>query len=197
MTAPAPSSRQRWLVPVVVVVLSVTVGAGLLAREVYRRPDRSADESTAASATSSPASSGAPAAAGVVRMTDDAKHHPQAEAVGELLKTYFDAINEKSYSLWLQAVSSKRAAQQSAGEWKAGVKSTKDSDPLVYRIERGAGGSLRVLVAFTSEQEKADAPDFFPETCIKWRLVLPVVPEKTGLKIDTVDPGPTPEHEKC
>lgn len=197
MTSPAPSSRQRWLVPVVVVVLSVTVGAGLLARELYRRPDQPADESTAATSTPSPASSGAQSPAGFVQMSDDAKYHPQADAVRELIKTYFEAINTKQWSLWLRAVSSKRAAQQSAGEWKAGVKSTEDSEAVVYRIERGANGSLRVLVGFTSRQNKADAPDFFPETCIKWRLVLPVVEDKTGLKIDTVDPGPAPEHEKC
>ncbi|SEF35391.1 hypothetical protein SAMN05421837_10839 [Amycolatopsis pretoriensis] len=197
MTSPAPSSRQRWLVPVVVVVLSVTVGAGLLARELYRRPDQPADESTAATSTPPPASSGAQSPAGFVQMSDDAKNHPQAGAVRELLKTYFDAINTKQWSLWLEAVSSKRAASQSSSAWKAGVKSTRDYDALVYRIERGAGGSLRVLVGFTSEQEIADAPEYFPEKCIKWRLVLPVVSERTGLKIDTIDPGPGPEHEKC
>ncbi|MEV4143963.1 hypothetical protein AB0J40_09865 [Amycolatopsis sp. NPDC049691] len=197
MTSPAPSSRQRWLVPVVVVVLSVTVGAGLLARELYRRPDQPAGESTAASATPSPASSGATAAPGAVRMTDDAKNHPQADAVRRLLETYFQAINDKQYSLWLQAVSGKRAAQQSAGEWKAGVKSTTDTDALVYRIERGANASLRVLVGFTSRQSPQDGPKDLQEDCIKWRLVLPVIAERGALKIDTVDPGPGPEHEKC
>ncbi|MFJ7219828.1 hypothetical protein [Amycolatopsis sp. NPDC098790] len=197
MTTPAPSSRQRWLVPVVVVVLSVTVGAGLLAREAYRRPDQPADEPSAPTSAPSSTSGNEPTGLGAVGMTDDARNHPQASAVRELLKTYFEAINTKQYSLWLQVVSSKRAAQQSASEWKAGVKSTKDSDALVYRIERGASGSLRVLVGFTSNQNKADAPDTFPETCIKWRLVLPVVNDRTGLKIDTVDPGPGPEHEKC
>ncbi len=197
MTTPAPSSRQRWLVPVVVVVLSVTVGGGLLAREIYRRPDQPADETTASAATPSSASSGAPAATGVVRMTDDARAHPQAEAVRKLLETYFSAINTKQYQRWLTTVSSERAALQPLEKWKAGIKSTRDSDALVYRIERGASASLRVLVGFTSQQNKADAPDFFPEPCIKWRLVLPVIEDRSGLKIDTVDNGPWPEHEKC
>jgi hypothetical protein len=197
VTTPAPSSRQRWLAPVVVVVLSVTVGAGLLAREIYHRPDQPADETTVSTSAPVPASSGAPAAVGIVGMTDDAKNHPQAEAVRKLLETYFDAINSRQYPLWLQVVSSKRAALQSYSEWKSGVKSTADSDALVYRIERGASTSLRVLVGFTSRQERADAPEYFREKCIKWRLVLPVIVEKSALKIDTVDPGPSPEHEKC
>jgi hypothetical protein len=197
VTTPAPSSRQRWLVPVVVVVLSVTVGGGLLAREIYRRPDQPAGETTALASTPSSASSGSPAATGVVRMTDDARAHPQAEAVRKLLETYFSAINTKQYQQWMQTVSSERIAHTPIGDWKKGVKSTTDTDALVYRIERGAGASLRVLVSFTSEQDVADAPDWFREPCIKWRLALPVIAERTGLKIDTVDNGPSPEHEKC
>jgi len=198
VTTPAPSSRQRWLVPVVVVVLSVTVGAGLLAREIYHRPDQPADETTVSTSAPASASSGAPAAAGVVQMTDDAKAHPQAGAVRELLETYFSAINTKNYQRWLTTVSGDRAVQQPFGTWKAGVQSTTDSDALVYRIERGASTSLRVLVGFTSRQNLEDAPKDLREKCIKWRLVLPVIVEKSALKIDTVDPGgPSPEHEKC
>ncbi|WP_284746536.1 hypothetical protein [Amycolatopsis sp. RTGN1] len=195
MTTPAPSSRQRWLVPVVAVVLSVTVGGGLLAREIYRRPDQPADETTASSTPPSSASSGAPA--GVVQMTDDAKAHPQSGAVRELLETYFSAINDKNYQRWLTTVSGDRAAQQPFGTWNLGVQSTTDSDALVYRIERGASTSLRVLVGFTSRQDLEDAPKDLREKCIKWRLVLPVIVEKSALKIDTVGPGPGPEHEKC
>jgi len=196
VTAPVPSSRQRWLVPVVVVVLSVTVGSGLLAREVYRSPDRPAGD-TSAAAVPSPAISGEPAAADAVRMTDDARVHPQADAVRKLLERYFEAINTKQYPQWVTTVSSKRAGQQPIDEWKDGIRTTKDSDALVYRIERGAGSSWRVLVGFRSEQEVDDAPLFFRERCIRWRLVLPVIVEKGVLKIDAVDGGPPPEHEKC
>ncbi len=197
MTTPAPSSRQRWLVPVVVVVLSVTVGAGLLARELYRRPDQPADESTAASATPSSAGNGAPAVTGVVGMTDDAKNHPQADAVRKALETYFSAINERNYAQWQTVVSDERRRTKTAGDWKKDFRSTKDSEILVYRIERGAGQSLRVLVAFTSTQDLQDAPADMRATCLHWRLVLPMVVEEDALRIDTVDPGPSPELEKC
>jgi hypothetical protein len=197
VTASAPSSRQRWLVPVVVVVLSVTVGGGLLARELYRRPDQPAGETSAPLSAPSPASSGEPAQPDTVRMTADALAHPQAEAVRKVLQTYFTAINTRQYGQWTTVVSSDRVAQQPLAAWKAGVRSTKDSDAVAYRIERGSGTSLRVLVGFRSVQEVQDAPDFFPEPCIRWRLVLPMVVEKSALKIDTVEGGLPPEHEKC
>jgi hypothetical protein len=197
VTAPAPSSRQRWLVPVVVVVLSVTVGGGLLAREIYRRPDQPADETAVSTSAPASASSGAPAVTGVVGMTDDAKNHPQADAVRKALETYFSAINERNYAQWQTVVSEERRRSKTAAEWKKDFRSTKDSELLVYRIERGAGQSLRVLVAFTSTQDPQDAPEDMRERCLHWRLVLPMVVENDALRIDTVDPGPSPEHEKC
>ncbi|UOX85231.1 hypothetical protein MUY14_25925 [Amycolatopsis sp. FBCC-B4732] len=197
MTTPAPSSRQRWLVPVVVVVLSVTVGAGLLARELYRRPDQSADDTSAAVSPPSTSGSGEPAAADAVRMTDDARAHPQADAVRRVIETYFSAINTKQYQQWTSVVSAQRVAEQSLTAWKNGIRTTKDRDAVVYRIERGSGSSLRVLVGFTSVQNPEDAPQFFQEPCIKWRLVLPMVVEQAALKIDSIDKGPPPEHEKC
>jgi len=197
VTTPAPSSRQRWLVPVVVVVLSVTVGGGLLAREIYRRPDQPADDVSVSVPSPSPSSSGEPGAADDVRMTDDARAHPQADAVRKLLKKYFAAINSKQYQQWTAVVTDERAAGQPQADWLKGVRTTKDTDALVYRIERSPASSLRVLVGFTSRQNVEDAPLFFREPCIKWRLVLPMLVEQSALKIDSVDKGPPPEHEKC
>lgn len=178
-----------------VVVLSLTVGASLLARELYRRPDQPADDTSAAQPA--PSSAGAGAESGTVRMSDDAQAHPQAEAVRELLVKYFHAINAKEYQAWTSVASAQRVSEQTPTNWKNGVRTTKDSNAFVYRIERGAGSSLRVLVGFTSEQNVADAPTYFPEPCIKWRLVLPVIVEDNALKIDSVEKGPPPEHEKC
>ncbi|SEC17386.1 hypothetical protein SAMN04489727_2829 [Amycolatopsis tolypomycina] len=197
MTTPAPSSRQRWLVPVVVVVLSVTVGGGLLAREIYRRPDQPVDDASVAVPSPSPSSSGEPGAADDVRMTDDARAHPQADAVRKVLKKYFAAINSKQYQQWTDVVTDDRAAGQPQADWLKGVRTTKDSDALVYRIERSPASSLRVLVGFTSRQAVENAPLFFREPCIKWRLVMPMVIEDKTLKIAAVDGGPPPEHEKC
>jgi hypothetical protein len=197
VTTPAPSSRQRWLVPVVVVVLSVTVGSGLLARELYRRPDQPADDTSAPATSQSSASTGQPVASGAVARKPDAESHPQAGQVRKVLETYFSAINSQQYKLWTSVVTAERVAQQPLGAWKAGIRTTKDSDALVYRIERGSGSSLRVLVGFRSEQDADDAPSWFPEPCIQWRLVMPMVVEGSVLKIAAVDSGLPPEHQKC
>ncbi|WP_328443131.1 MULTISPECIES: hypothetical protein [unclassified Amycolatopsis] len=197
MTTPASSPRQRWLVPVVVVVLSVTVGGGLLARELYRRPDQPAGDASAPVTVPQSATGRQPTEPDVVGMTPDAQSHPRADEVRKVLETYFSAINAQQYSQWTSVVTSERAAQQPPGAWKAGIKTTKDSEAVVYRIERGSGTSLRVLVGFRSEQAVEDAPTWFPEPCIQWRLVLPMVVEKSALRIAAVDSGPPPEHQKC
>lgn len=184
--------------PVVVVVLSVTVGGGLLAREIYRRPDQPADDASSAVSTPASSSSGAPVVVDdEVEMTDDARAHPQADAVRKLLKKYFEAINTKQYQQWTAVVTDERAAGQPRADWLKGVRTTKDTDALVYRIERSTGNSLRVLVGFTSTQDVEDAPPFFREPCIKWRLVMPMVIEEKTLRVAAVDGGPPPEHEKC
>jgi hypothetical protein len=197
VTTPAPSSRQRWLVPVVVVVLSVTVGSGLLARELYRRPDQPAEDTSAPATSQTSASAGQRPPSGAVAMKPDAESHPQADQVHQVLETYFSAINSQQYQQWISVVTAERVAQQPLGTWKAGIRTTKDSDAIVYRIERGSGSSLRVLVGFRSEQDVDDAPSWFPEPCIQWRLVMPMVVEKSALKIAAVDGGLQPEHEKC
>jgi hypothetical protein len=197
VTTPAPSSRQRWLVPVVVVVLSVTVGGGLLARELYRRPDQPAPDTSAPATSQASASTGAPAPSGAVAMMPDAQFHPQADQVRKVLETYFAAINAQKYQQWTSVVTAERVAQQPVTTWKNGIRTTKDTDAVVYRIERGSGSSLRVLVGFRSEQNVEDAPDWFPEPCIQWRLVMPMVVENSALRIAAVDGGLQPEHQKC
>jgi len=197
VTTPVPSSRQRWLVPVVVVVLSVTVGSGLLARELYRRPDQPAADTSAPATSQASASIGQPTPSGAVAMKPDAQSHPQADQVHKVLETYFAAINAQKYQQWTTVVTAERVAQQPIGTWKNGIRTTKDSDAVVYRIERGSGSSLRVLVGFRSEQDVDDAPSWFPEPCIQWRLVMPMVVENSTLKIAAVDSGLPPEHQKC
>jgi hypothetical protein len=184
-------------VPVVVVVLSVTMGGGLLARELYRRPDEPAGDTSAPVPAPAPATTGQPSGPDVVGMMPDAQWYPRADEVRKVLETYFSAINTQQYDLWRTVVTTERVAQQPLNSWKTGVKTTKDSAAVVYRIERGSGSSLRVLVGFKSEQNVEDAPSWFPEACIQWRLVLPMVVEKSLLKIAAVDNGPPPEHQKC
>ena len=198
MTTPPPVSRQRWLIPVVVVVLSVTVGGGLLAREVYQRPELTADAPIASSTSTVPLSPAEEPGPATIKVTPDVAGHPQENAVAATLETYFESINVKDYKLWSSVATAARIASQSQTDWRNGVRSTRDGSILVYRIERGANDSLRVLVGFTSVQKPEDGPPDLQVGCIRWRLVLPMVKplDSDGLKIDTTD-GVSPDHEQC
>jgi len=193
-------SRQRWLIPVVVVVLSVTVGGGLLARELYKRQDPAAptgNEPIVVSSSTTPLAPAEEPGSDTVRVTPDVVIHPQGDAVRKVIQSYFTAINTRDYRLWTVTVSAKRASQKPQKVWEKDLQSTKDGSILIYRIERGGGDSLRVLMAFTSVQDIADAPKDFPEKCIHWRLVLPLIEQGSSLRIDTVDTPSDPEREKC
>ncbi|MFI5609155.1 hypothetical protein [Amycolatopsis sp. NPDC051903] len=197
MTArpPAPA-RQRWLVPVLVVVLSVTVGSGLLARELYRRPAAPPDDPVASTPTTS-VSSGDQPGPGQVEVTEDAARHPQDDVVRQVLQMYFDGVNNHDYDQWAQSVSEGRLKAYPEDKWRKGFVSTKDGSILLYRIEPGAGTSLRVLVGFNSTQSLDEAPPDFQYKCIRWRLVLPMVYERGGYKIDAIQSGASPEHDRC
>lgn len=179
-----------------VVVLSVTVGGGLLARELYRRPAAPQDDPVASIPTTS-VSSGDESRSPQVEVTEDAARHPQDETVRQVLQMYFDGVNHHDYDQWAQSVSEGRVKVYPRDKWLKGFRSTKDVNILLYRIEPGAGTSLRVLVGFTSTQSVDEAPPDFPYTCIRWRLVLPMVFERGGYKIDAIQSGASPEHDRC
>ncbi|MEV7552572.1 hypothetical protein AB0N89_23420 [Amycolatopsis sp. NPDC089917] len=197
MTAqPRPLSRQRWLIPVLVVVISLTVGVGLLARDLYLRPEAAP---TAPIVSDSPTSvaPGAQPGSPAVEVTPDVFAHPQYQSVRQVLQGYFDSINDRDYPKWTSVVSRERAKTKTSAEWKKDYQSTRDGSILVYRVEPGAPNTLRVLVAFTSTQDVEDAPVYLPEACIRWRLVLPLRLESGSWRVDTTDGGTNPEHERC
>jgi hypothetical protein len=194
VSAPPPG-RQRWLLPALVVVLSVTVGGGLLAREVYRQPDQAqpAGFVVLPSASASPSQEPGP---GTVGLTPDAAAHPEGETIRGVLQAYFDAITDNDYAKWLGAVSDRRAQTKTREQLGRDYRSTHDGSVVVYRIESQGAGSLRVLVGFTSVQQPQDAPADAPFPCLHWRLVLPMVFESNVWKID-VAPSVPPEKDKC
>ncbi len=191
-------SRQRWLIPVVVVVLSVTVGGGLLAREFYQRQEsqpRQTEPVVVASSTTPLAPAEEPGS-DEVKVTPDVDFHPQGEAVRKTVQNFYTAINNRDYQLWRTAVTTERQRNQPADKWLDSFKSTKDGSILIYRIERGGGDSLRVLVGFTSTQNLKDAPPIFQEKCIRWRVVLPMQVQGTP-RVGVPATTDLPEHEKC
>lgn len=194
-----PSTRshhdQRWVLPVVLLAVSLTAAAGLLARQVY-----TARASTDPPAVVQPSLSVAPEEQpgdAMVRGTADATSHPLYETVRQLLQTYFDAINAKNYRGWRAAVTSKRAENEPEREWQVAYRSTRDGSVVVHRIESGPVDSMRVLVSFTSVQNPEDAPLELAEPCIRWRVVLSLTVEGNDWKLDTGPTSATPEHDKC
>ena len=177
-------------------VLSVTISGGLLLRELYRPVTVEQPNTAPPLPESSTLSRAEQPGPGSAVLSPDALAHPQSQAVNTLIQNYFDAINGRDYAKWSAAVSAERRQTKSRSDWLADYRSTKDGSILVYRIETLSPGQLRVLVAFTSTQDLADAPLGFPETCVRWRLILPVVPEENRLRVDVTLPG-TPEREKC
>lgn len=189
-------ARQRWLIPALVVVLSLTVAGGLLARELYRQPSEEPILPVTQPLSSSLRPSEQPGPR-TVGLTADATAHPQHEQVRAVLQSYFDAINNRDYGQWASSVSAERRQNKTRNEWTGEYRSTKDGSILVYRIETVEPAQLRVLVAFTSTQELSDAPVGVPETCIHWWLILPVVLQDGRWRLDAVAPGTTPERQKC
>ena len=193
-TAPA---RQRWLVPVLVAVVALTVGGGLLVRELYRQPESTDRQVVAALPPETSLRPDQQPGPRTVELTADAVAHPEDEPVRALLQTYFDAINDRSYDRWKTTVTTDRVRAKSQSEWLAEYRSTQDGSIIVYRIESTPQNGLQVLLAFTSTQNVADAPPNLPEACIRWRLALPVVREGGQWKVDTVPSGTVPESAKC
>ncbi|WP_020671379.1 hypothetical protein [Amycolatopsis nigrescens] len=192
----ASTTRLRWLLPVLVVVISVTVGGGLLARELYRQPGGE-PEPEATVAVSTPLAPSQQPGSPTVEFTPDAAAHPQETSIRRLLQTYFDAINSRDYDRWKSTVTRQRVQAKPAEEWRDDYRTTRDGSILVYRIEPAPDRRLRVLVGFTSTQDPRYAPPELPETCIHWKLIWPLAQEGGQWKLDTLPAGSTSEATKC
>ncbi len=180
-----------------VVVLSVTVAGGLLARELYRRPDQ--PDPGGGTVAPSTTNDGVPRelpGPGRVEVTADAAGHPDGNTVREVLQSYFDAVNSKDYRAWTTTVSEERRSKMPESRWRHDFQSTKDGTITVYRIEPGAQSTLRVLVRFISTQSLDEAPPDFKQPCIRWNLMLPLKFEQGQYRIDVTD-GASALRAKC
>lgn len=192
---PTVTTRQRWLVPVLIVVVALTVSGGLLARELYQAPGGAPEHPAEppAQGSSPQQQPGSP----IVRVAQSAARHPQGDEVRALLQDYFDAINQGNYQLWTTTVIPEWVRNKPEQEWLAAYRSTTDGNILLYRIEALAGQRLRVLVGFTSTQKPDDAPAALPVGCIRWHLALPAVKVRGQWKLDRVPAGLTPVNTRC
>ncbi|GAA1986732.1 hypothetical protein [Amycolatopsis minnesotensis] len=196
MSRPIQPPRARWLIPVLVVVVSLTVGGGLLTRELYRQPDRQEVAGVTIGTTKQlppDQQPGSPA----VELTPDAAAHPQDDTVRKLLQDYFDSINGRNYERYRTTVTIARMQAMGPAEWRQSFKTTNDGSILVYRIESVGPSAMNVLVSFTSTQEPSDAPPELQERCIRWSLALPVKQETGSWKVDALPAGAPAEFKAC
>ncbi|HKS48856.1 MAG TPA: hypothetical protein VJT49_27855 [Amycolatopsis sp.] len=191
-----PTPQPRWLIPVLVVVVSMMVGGGLLARELYRLPDTRPAVVLAlpTSITLAPDQQPGP---GIVELTPDAAAHPQHENVRSVLQAYFDAINNQDYEAWKATVTKARFQNQPKATWEQDFATTRDGSILVYRIEVASDKAVRAFVGFTSTQDPSAAPEDLPGPCLRWKLVLPLTLEANRWRVDTVSGLVSPEHSRC
>ena len=122
--------------------------------------------------------------------------HPQANAVRNVLQTYFDSINTRDYKKWSTVVSNARRAAQPYDTWNKGVRSSKDGSILVYRIDALSDQELSLLVGFTSTQDPSAAPADLPAVCVQWKLTLPLVLESNHWKVGPTA-GNSAEYARC
>jgi len=162
-----------WLIPITLLVAVCAMVGGLIARQVYAVTKSPSASHTPA--TSEPASATAtrPPDPRLVFFLPFAQNDPQFGKVQVAIQSYFNATNNQDYGLWRKTMTPKVAQQQTEQDWLGGLRSTKDSNMTVYRIEATDKGA-DVFGSFTSRQDLADAPDTLKATCINWWMVWPL-----------------------
>ena len=128
----------RWLLPVLIGVVSLAVAGGVLAREFYQRerPQTQAQVELPTPTSLKPSEQpGSPE----VKLTPDAARHPHGETVRALLEAYTNGINERNYERWKTTVAESRIVDKTKDEWRRAYRSTRNGSILVHRIESGPG----------------------------------------------------------
>ncbi|MBK1786702.1 hypothetical protein JHE00_20440 [Prauserella sp. ASG 168] len=182
--------------PVLIVVVSLTVGGGLLARELYQTPS-TAEPAVANDPAPPPLRPQQQPGPPTVELASDAAAHPEAEPVRDLLQRHFDSINAGDYDRWSNTVVAERVQAQPRKEWQKNYQTTRDGSIRVFRLEAAPENTLTALIGFTSTQDASDGPPDLQEPCIIWRLAFPLTQVGGEWKIDAVTTGTIPEREAC
>jgi hypothetical protein len=187
-----------WLAVLGVAVLAAA--AGLVGREIYKRPPEqvgSPPPIAVAGPSSTTTPPGEQPGSQVVMATQDAASYPQYQAILQMLQDHFDAINGKRYPQWRGTVTKVKGDQMPEAVWRRDYRTTVDGSILLYRIEAAPDKKLRILLGFTSVQDIADAPADLRKPCIVWRVTLPLAKEDNKWRIDAGLEGSSPQHQEC
>lgn len=190
------STRQLWLVPVLLITVIATALGGLLTRDLYADTAPPAPAPVLPGPPSSLPPSEQPGPVNV-QGTLDATAHPLYETFRSLLQNYFEAINSKDYERWTSTVTSKRRKDAPEEDWQTDYRTTKDGSIVLYRIESGADDTARVLLEFTSTQGIKEAPAELPVPCIHWNVVWAFAKENGEWRLATGAASASPQHEEC
>jgi hypothetical protein len=184
--------RKAWLLAAILVVITVALTGGLVARVYYAKPSVPTGELPTTSLP--PAERPGPPE---VKLSPDTAAHPLGDAVRTTMRTNFDAINARNFAKWSGNVTSRLARNTQETAWTRDYRSTRTGSIQVHRIDAAPDGSLRVLVSFVSTQNVADAPDRLKADCIRWNVVYPLAMDGNRWKIDSATAGSSSIPATC
>ncbi|MCK2240804.1 MULTISPECIES: hypothetical protein [unclassified Crossiella] len=179
--------RRFWPLFLVGLVLLGAVSIGLTLRQAY--PTAGADPEVRAviDSTSARPREQEPGPS-TVEFTPDASAHPDAPAIKSLLTGYFEAINSRNFDQWRAHVTAKVSQETQRAVWNADYATTKDGSILVRRVINSPGGTLRIMLTFTSTQDPAKSPPDARSDCNRWRATYQLAVEGRTLRIDKGSP---------
>ncbi|HEX6356570.1 hypothetical protein [Actinophytocola sp.] len=189
------SSRQLWLLPVLLITVIATALGALVARSLYKEPPPSPPAAVEPSPSVVPLSEQPGSAE--VQGTVDATTHPLFNTLQSLLQRYFDAINEKDYDGWSTTVTNERLRTTPEKQWRIDYRSTRDGSIVIYRIEATGDDTARVLLRFTSIQHEDDAPPELRAPCINWNVVWLLAKDRNEWKLAGGPTSKNPQTERC
>ena len=167
----------KWGVPIAVLVLLAAGAGGVAAQRFYP------GDPVPISLPGIPAEENSEFA--TIELTPDAQAHPDHEDVSWTLRMHFNAINTRRYETWKATVVAAKQQQLPEDKWLEEYSTTRDAAIKVHRIEPGPKDSLRILMTFVSTQNPDDAPAGLKASCLRWRVVYPMVVDSGAFRLDT------------
>ncbi|MFR9729446.1 hypothetical protein ACL03H_09470 [Saccharopolyspora sp. MS10] len=167
----------KWSVPIAVLVLLAAGAGGVVAQRFYgSEPVPTSVPGIAMEQNSELAD---------IEFTPDAQAHPDHADVRWTLQMHFNAINMRRYETWKATVVAAKQQQLPEDKWLEEYSTTRDAAVKVHRIEPGPKDSLRILMTFVSTQNPNDAPTGMRASCLRWRVVYPMVVDSGAFRLDT------------
>jgi hypothetical protein len=178
-----PRSRVLPALPILILVGSLTTAAVIGGPRLFGAGRPRADQATMRSAPPVPES------APVHLVTVDPRAmDPRADAVAEMLDTYFRGINERDYravaTILDPAGDLDPGVPAQLRAFAEGTSTSRDSGIVLHGLTDAGSGRLRAVVSFRSDQRAGHGPpERRNETCTRWEIVYLLTPYGDGYRI--------------